>query len=158
MNAHNFQFRTITGGEMPLSGYRDNVILIVNTASQCGFTPQYRDLEGLWERYKGKGLTVIGVPCNDFGAQEPGSESEIAEFCEVNYSVSFPMTAKESVIGEDAHPFYKWVSDTAGEGALPKWNFHKYLIAPDGSLVQSYPSTVSPLDEALVKEVEALLK
>jgi len=158
MNAHNFQFRTLGGSEMPLSDYRDNAILIVNTASQCGFTPQYRDLEGLWERYKGKGLTVIGVPCNDFGAQEPGSESEIAEFCEVNYSVSFPMTAKESVIGEDAHPFYKWVSDTAGEGALPKWNFHKYLIAPDGALVQSYPSKVSPLDEALVKEVEALLK
>lgn len=158
MNAHNFQFRTITGGEMPLSDYRDTAILIVNTASQCGFTPQYRDLEGLWERYKGKGLTVIGVPCNDFGAQEPGSETEIAQFCEVNYSVSFPMTAKESVIGEDAHPFYKWVSDTAGEGALPKWNFHKYLIAPDGALVQSYPSKVSPLDEALVKEVEALLK
>ncbi|GAK44951.1 glutathione peroxidase [Tepidicaulis marinus] len=158
MSAHQFEFRTITGAALPLSDYADNVLLIVNTASQCGFTPQYRELEGLWSRYQGRGLTVIGVPCNDFGGQEPGNEREIASFCEVNYSITFPLTAKESVIGADAHPFYNWVREQAGEDALPKWNFHKYLIAPDGSLAQSYPSKVSPLSETLVKEIEALLK
>jgi glutathione peroxidase len=157
MNAHQFEFTTIRGEALPLSGYEGHPVLVVNTASRCGLTPQYRDLQGLWERYKARGLVVLGVPCNDFGAQEPGTEAEIVSFCETNYDVDFPMTTKQSVIGADAHPFYKWISEVAGEDALPKWNFHKYLIGPDGALVQVFGSKVPPLDEALVKEVEGLL-
>tara|TARA_R110000868_G_scaffold122877_3_gene325789 strand:- start:1338 stop:1814 length:477 start_codon:yes stop_codon:yes gene_type:complete len=157
MNAHQFEFATISGQALPLSQYKGKAVLVVNTASRCGLTPQYRDLQGLWERYKARGLVVLGVPCNDFGAQEPGTEAEIMSFCEVNYDVDFPLTAKQSVIGSDAHPFYKWVAEVAGEDALPKWNFHKYLIGPDGDLVQVFGSKVPPLDEALVSEIEELL-
>lgn len=157
MNAHQFEFRTIKGEALPLSGYEGQTVLIVNTASRCGLTPQYRELQGLWERYKARGFVVLGVPCNDFGAQEPGTEAEIVSFCEVNYDIDFPLTAKQSVIGADAHPFYKWVAEVAGEDALPKWNFHKYLIGPNGDLVQVFGSKVSPDDAALVKEIEALL-
>lgn len=157
MNAHSFEFSTITGQALPLSDYEGKAVLVVNTASRCGLTPQYRELQGLWERYKARGLVVLGVPCNDFGAQEPGTEAEVMSFCEVNYGVDFPLTSKQSVIGADAHPFYKWVGEVAGEDALPKWNFHKYLIGPDGELAQVFGSKVPPLDEALVKDIEALL-
>ncbi len=157
MSAHQFAFQHISGGELALSAFSGGTVLIVNTASQCGFTPQYRDLQGLWERYGDKGLTVIGVPSNDFGAQEPGTETEIASFCEVNYAVTFPMVTKQVVVGGDAHPFYKWVVAEAGEGAAPKWNFHKYLIGPDGQLAGTFPSKVGPLDAALLAEIDALL-
>lgn len=157
MNAHQFEFRTIKGEALPLSQYEGQTVLVVNTASRCGLTPQYRELQGLWERYKARGLVVLGVPCNDFGAQEPGTAEEIVSFCEVNYDIDFPLTAKQSVIGADAHPFYKWVAEVAGEDALPKWNFHKYLIGPNGDLVQVFGSKVPPDDAALVKEIEALL-
>ncbi|WP_421862009.1 glutathione peroxidase [Parvibaculum sp.] len=157
VTAFEFEFRTIQGEALPLSRFSGKPVLIVNTASQCGFTPQYRELQGLWERYRQRGLAVIGVPSNDFGAQEPGTEEEIATFCEVNYSVTFPMTAKQQVVGGEAHPFYLWVSEVAGEDARPRWNFHKYLIGPDGALVNIYPSKVSPLDKALVDEIERLL-
>lgn len=157
MSAHQFEFRTIAGQALPLSQYKGQAVLVVNTASRCGLTPQYRDLQGLWEKYKSRGLIVLGVPCNDFGAQEPGTEAEIVSFCEVNYDIDFPLTAKQSVIGAEAHPFYKWVAEVAGEDALPKWNFHKYLIGPDGSLVQVFGSRTGPLDEVVVKEIEALL-
>lgn len=157
MNAYQFEFRTITGQALPLSSYEGKAVLVVNTASRCGLTPQYRELQGLWERYKARGLVVLGVPCNDFGAQEPGTEDEIVSFCEVNYDVDFPLTSKQSVIGADAHPFYKWIGEVAGEDALPKWNFHKYLIGPKGDLVQVFGSRVPPDDAALVKEIEELL-
>ena len=157
MSAHLFEFQTITGEALPLSRFEGRTVLVVNTASRCGLTPQYRELQGLWERYKARGFVVLGVPSNDFGAQEPGTEAEILSFCEVNYDVDFPLTAKQSVIGEDAHPFYRWIAEVAGEEALPRWNFHKYLIGPDGALVNVYGSRVTPLDEALVKEIERLL-
>lgn len=157
MNAHVFEFRTIRGEALALSQFEGRAVLIVNTASRCGFTPQYRELQALWERYRMRGLVVIGVPSNDFGAQEPGSEAQILEFCETNYDVDFPLTSKQSVIGEAAHPFYKWVSEIAGEDARPRWNFHKYLIDPSGDLVNIYASRVSPLDPALVGEIESLL-
>ncbi|MGB5950756.1 MAG: glutathione peroxidase [Parvibaculum sp.] len=157
MNAHVFEFRGIRGEALALSQFEGRAVLIVNTASRCGFTPQYRELQALWERYRTRGLVVIGVPSNDFGAQEPGSEAEILEFCETNYDVDFPLTSKQSVIGETAHPFYKWVSEIAGEDARPRWNFHKYLIGPSGELVNIYASRVSPLDPALVREIESLL-
>ncbi|MEQ9520645.1 MAG: glutathione peroxidase [Parvibaculum sp.] len=156
MSAHQFAFSHIAGGELSLDDYAGRGVLIVNTASRCGFTPQYRELQGLWERYREQGFGVIGVPSNDFGAQEPGSEADIASFCEVNYSVSFPMTVKQTVVGDDAHPFYKWV--VAEAAGAPKWNFHKYLIGPDGGLVGAYSSKVSPLDASLTAEIERLLK
>lgn len=157
MSAHLFEFQTITGEALPLSRFEGRAILVVNTASRCGLTPQYRELQGLWERYKARGFVVLGVPSNDFGAQEPGTEAEILSFCETNYDVDFPLTAKQSVIGEDAHPFYKWIAEIAGEDALPRWNFHKYLIGPDGALVNVYGSRVPPMDAELMKEIEALL-
>ncbi|HEY4345093.1 MAG TPA: glutathione peroxidase [Parvibaculum sp.] len=157
MSAHLFEFQTITGEALPMSRFEGRVVLVVNTASRCGLTPQYRELQGLWERYKARGFVVLGVPSNDFGAQEPGSEAEILSFCEVNYDIDFPLTAKQAVIGADAHPFYKWIVEIAGEDAAPRWNFHKYLIGPDGALVNVYGSRVTPLDETLVKEIEGLL-
>ena len=157
MSAFEFEFRTITGEALPLSRFEGKPVLIVNTASRCGFTPQYRELQGLWERYRSRGLAVIGVPSNDFGAQEPGTEEEIAGFCEVNYSVTFPLSAKQQVVGTEAHRFYRWISEIAGEDARPRWNFHKYLIGPSGELVNIYPSKVSPLDRALIDEIERLL-
>lgn len=157
MSAHLFEFRTIRGEALPLSQFEGRVVLVVNTASRCGLTPQYRELQGLWERYRTRGLVVLGVPSNDFGAQEPGSEAEILSFCEVNYDIDFPLTEKQVVLGETAHPFYRWVVEVAGEAAAPRWNFHKYLIGPEGELVNVYGSRVSPLDAALIKEIEGLL-
>lgn len=157
MSAFEFEFRTITGEALPLSRFEGKPVLVVNTASQCGLTPQYRELQGLWEKYRARGLTVIGVPSNDFGAQEPGTGREIAEFCEVNYAVTFPLTEKQQVIGGEAHPFYRWASEVAGEDAAPRWNFHKYLIGPRGELAQVYPSKMSPLDTAIIGEIERLL-
>jgi glutathione peroxidase len=113
----------------------------VNTASKCGLTPQYAGLEAL---HRAKGLVVLGVPSNDFGGQEPGSEAEVAQFCETNYHVSFPMTAKQKVVGGDAHPFYRWAVETLGADAAPRWNFHKYLIGPKGELVGYFGSKTAP--------------
>jgi glutathione peroxidase len=157
MSAHSFEFQTIRGEALALSTYQGKVVLVVNTASRCGFTPQYRELQGLWERFRGRGLVVLGVPSNDFGQQEPGTEQEIQRFCEVNYAVDFPMTTKQSVLGQAAHPFFQWIIEIGGEAAAPRWNFHKYLIGPDGALVNVYASKVSPLDKALVQEIESLL-
>jgi len=157
MSAHQFAFQRISGGELALSQFAGGGVLIVNTASACGFTPQYRDLQGLWEKYCDRGFAVIGVPSNEFGMQEPGTEAEIASFCEVNYSITFPMTTKQIVTGDDAHPFYQWVVSQVGKEAAPKWNFHKYLIGPTGELAGVYPSKVNPLDDVLVAEIEKLL-
>ncbi|HYC04652.1 MAG TPA: glutathione peroxidase [Azospirillaceae bacterium] len=152
--AHDFRFTAIEGGELPLSGYKGKAVLVVNTASLCGYTPQYKGLQALWERYQDKGLVVLGVPANDFGGQEPGSEKEIKEFCEVNFAVDFPMTTKEPVTGPQAHPFYKWA---AAEKGAPKWNFHKYLLDAQGNLVAAFPSKVAPDSPELTKAVEAAL-
>ena len=156
-SAHDFSFTSIEGKPMPLSAYKGKTLLVVNTASQCGLTPQYKGLEALWQRYKDKGLVVIGVPSNDFGAQEPGSESEIKSFCETRFGVDFPLTNKQSVIGSGAHPFYKWVAEKLGEDAAPKWNFHKYLIAPDGSLAGTFGSRTPPDAADLTKAIDESL-
>jgi glutathione peroxidase len=157
-NAYRFEFTAIDGGALPLSAWAGHPVLIVNTASFCGYTPQYRDLEALWRQYRDRGLIVLGVPSNDFGAQEPGSAAEIKSFCETNYDVDFPLTEKYRVIGGNAHPFYRWVAATLGEGAAPRWNFHKYLIGPDGGLAGAWPSSVHPGDKAITQEIEKLLK
>ena len=144
--AYDFAFTSIDGQPLPLSNFRDKAVLVVNTASQCGLTPQYSGLEALWEDYRDKGLVVLGVPSNDFGAQEPGSEDQIRTFCETRFSVDFPMTSKNVVVGEAAHPFYKWAKAELGEAAEPKWNFHKILIGKDGALVAGFGSRTEPRD------------
>jgi glutathione peroxidase len=156
-SAHDFSFTAIEGGELPLAQYRGKVVLLVNTASQCGFTPQYAGLQEVWERYRERGLVVLGVPSNDFGGQEPGSEAEIKQFCEVNFNVDFPLTAKESVVGDAAHPFYRWAAETLGFVAKPRWNFHKYLIGPEGELVDWFATTTAPTAPKVTEAIEAQL-
>jgi glutathione peroxidase len=157
MSAHDFEFTSIDGQPIKLAQFAGKPVLVVNTASECGLTPQYRGLQSLWERYRDRGLVVLGVPCNDFGGQEPGTEAEIKTFCSTQYQVGFPMTAKNAVIGKNAHPLYRWAIEQAGEAATPKWNFHKYLIGADGALVGNFGSRVAPDDKTLVAEIEAQL-
>ncbi|HET6223080.1 MAG TPA: glutathione peroxidase [Dongiaceae bacterium] len=157
MTAHDFSFPAIDGDTLRLADFKGKPVLIVNTASECGYTPQYADLEQLWRKYRDRGLVVLGVPSNDFGRQEPGDEAEIMSFCTTSYGVDFPMTAKQAVIGGAAHPFYRWVVAEFGEAAAPKWNFHKYLVAPDGSLAALWPSSVKPLDPEITAAIEEQL-
>ncbi|MBM3618067.1 MAG: glutathione peroxidase [Alphaproteobacteria bacterium] len=154
--AYDFSFTSITGEPLPLSQFKGKPILVVNTASECGFTSQYKELEELWEKYKERGLVVIAVPSNDFGGQEPGSAETIKEFCEVKFGVSFYLTEKYHVKGDEAHPFYKHAREKLGALAAPKWNFHKYLIAPDGQVTDWYASTTSPMDKRVQEKIESL--
>ena len=159
-NAYAFSFTSIVGDPLPLSDFRGKAVLVVNTASRCGFTKQYAGLQKLYETYKDRGLVVLGVPANNFGGQEPGSREEIKKFCEGVFRVTFPMTDKVSVTGDDAHPFYRWAGAQKKGGLIfssPKWNFHKFLIAPDGTLAGSYGSNVTPDSSELIKGIEALL-
>jgi glutathione peroxidase len=156
-NAFDHEFEAIEGGKLPLSKWRGKVLLVVNTASFCGFTRQYEGLQKLWERYEGKGLVVVGVPSNDFGWQEPKSESEILSFCQGAFNVTFPLTNKQSVRGSGAHPFYRWAREALGPNATPGWNFHKYLVGRDGKLIAGYGSTVEPLSTQLISAIEAAL-
>jgi glutathione peroxidase len=157
-NAYNYSFHTLQGHEpLPLSVFQGKVLIVVNTASKCGFTSQFAQLEKLYERYKDRGLVVLGVPSNDFGNQEPGAENEIANFCKVNYDVSFPMTAKEIVSGQNAHPFYLWARKKLGFGTAPKWNFHKYVINRKGELVNYFYSITSPESGRVTKAIENAL-
>ena len=156
-SAYDYSFDSLEGEPMPLSHYKGKVLLIVNTASKCGFTPQYEGLETLYNTYKDRGLVVIGVPSNDFGAQEPGTADEIHAFCKLHYGVSFPMTAKQVVTGDDAHPFYLWIRKQLGFGSAPKWNFHKYLIDTQGHPVDFYLSTTEPNSDKLKRAIEEQL-
>jgi len=156
-NAAQFTFEAIDGGEMPLSQFAGKVLLVVNTASFCGYTRQYDGLQKLFERYASKGLVVIGVPSNDFGEQEPKAEKEIASFCQGAFGVTFPLTAKQVVKGQGAHPFYAWAKVALGEAAAPRWNFHKYLIGADGRLAAAFATQTEPLDPKLVRAVEGEL-
>ncbi|MEO1310241.1 MAG: glutathione peroxidase [Pseudomonadota bacterium] len=156
--AHRFAFDGLMGGALPLAALKGRAVLVVNTASECGFTPQYEGLQALYDERAGDGLVVIGVPSNDFGGQEPGSAKEIAKFCAVNYGVTFPMAAKSDVTGGDAHPFYQWAVETLGAGATPKWNFHKILIGTDGEAVAAFPSSVRPNDPKLKAAIDGALK
>lgn len=155
-NAYAFAFAGLDGGEIRLVELAGKPILIVNTASLCGYTPQYAGLETLWKRFHGRGLEIIGVPANDFGGQEPGGAAEIAETAHHQYGVTFPIAAKQVVKGVSAHPFYRWA---AAERPLdaPKWNFHKYLIGRDGRLKAAFPSAVEPTDPRLIVAIETEL-
>ena len=165
--AHDFEFTAIDGTPLPMKGFdgkplplssfKDKAVLVVNTASQCGLTPQYAGLEDLWAGSKDKGLVVLGVPSNDFGGQEPGTEDQIKTFCETRFSVDFPMTSKNVVKGDSAHPFYKWAKDELGESAEPKWNFHKILVGKDGRLIRGFGSRTEPSDPALRQAIDAAL-
>jgi glutathione peroxidase len=155
--AFDHEFEAIEGGKLPLSQWRGKVLLVVNTASFCGFTPQYDGLQKLWDRYESKGLIVLGVPSNDFGAQEPKAESEILGFCQGAFNVTFPLTTKQPVAGDGAHPFYRWARDALGPKAAPRWNFHKYLVGRDGKLIAGYESGIEPLSATLISAIEAAL-
>lgn len=144
-SAHTISFQAIDGGALPLAQFAGKAVLVTNVASACGFTPQYGPLQTLWTEKGPEGLVVLGVPCNDFGAQEPRSADQIKSFCETSYGVSFPMTAKVEIVAPATrHPFYAWLAAEAGEDALPRWNFHKVLIGKDGALLGAFPSRVRP--------------
>jgi glutathione peroxidase len=157
MSAYDFSFDTLQGKPYPLKELAGRPLVVVNTASKCGFTPQYKGLEALWRDHKASGLVVIGVPSNDFGAQEPGDAAEIASFCELNYGVDFPMMAKVHVKGAEAHPFFKWAAKQGGFLAAPKWNFFKYLVAKDGELAEWFSSVTGPDSGKFKAAVEKIL-
>jgi glutathione peroxidase len=145
ITAYAFSFPGLAGGDISLAEFAGHPLLIVNTASLCGFTPQYAGLQELWTEFHGRGLTIIGVPSNDFGGQEPGGATEIAETAQHQYRVTFPIAAKAVVKGPDAHPFYKWAAEARPKD-VPCWNFHKYLIGRDGYIADVFPESVEPRD------------
>jgi glutathione peroxidase len=145
MTAYGFSFPALAGGDLRLADYAGRPLLIVNTASLCGYTPQYTGLQQLWSEFGDRGLMMIGVPSNDFGGQEPGSAEEIADTAQHQYGVTFPMAAKVTVKGPAAHPFYRWAAELRPKD-IPRWNFHKYLIGRDGAIAEVFGSTIEPAD------------
>ncbi|WP_322569546.1 glutathione peroxidase [Rhodohalobacter sp.] len=156
---YDFELNSLSGEEISLSEFEGNVLLIVNTASECGYTPQYKELQELYETYNDKGFYVLGFPANNFGGQEPGSDEEIAQFCELNYGVTFPMFSKISVKGDDQHPLYNYLTqvdnpDFTGEIG---WNFEKFLVDRNGNIVRRFKSNVTPMGDKLTQSLEELL-
>ena len=156
VTAHDFTFENIEGGSLPLAQFAGKPVLLVNTASMCGFTPQYEALQDVWEQYRDRGLVVLGVPSDDFGRQEYKTSGEIKSFCEINYGIDFPMTEKVKVKGPDAHPYYQWVKSQGGL-KMPRWNFHKHVIDADGNLVEWFASTTAPDSRKVTDTIEKLL-
>jgi glutathione peroxidase len=154
MTIYDVDIDALTGGPAALDRYRGSVVLVVNVASRCGLTPQYTGLQKLYETYQDRGLVVLGVPCNQFGAQEPGTATDIQEFCQVNYGVTFPLTEKVEVNGPGRHPLYRWL---IGEGGDIQWNFEKFLVTPGGAVAGRYEPGVTPEDERLAAAIERLL-
>ena len=158
VSVYDFKVKTIDGQEASLAEYKGKALLIVNTASQCGFTPQYAGLEALYEKYKDKGLVVLAFPSNDFGGQEPGSNAEIKKFCELKYKTTFPLFGKVDVKGESAAPLYKYLTGLPGKQGGPiTWNFNKFLVAPDGTVVEHFDSKTDPVGTTLTQKVEQVL-
>ena len=155
--AYDFEFNSIDGNKIKLSDFKNKVLVVVNVASRCGYTPQYEGLQMLWSNYKNKNLVVIGVPTNNF-KQEPGNNKEIKDFCETNFGINFPMTEKTNVIGKDAHPFYKWAKKNHGIGAIPKWNFHKIVIGKNGKVVDTFASFTKPTSGKFLNLIEKEIK
>jgi glutathione peroxidase len=156
MSVHDFTLRTIDGVDQSLADYRDKVLLVVNTASACGFTPQYAGLERLHGEYHARGFRVLGFPSNDFGRQEPGTEQQIKEFCSTRYNVTFPMFSKITVKGPGKHPLYAFLTQASPAGEV-KWNFAKFLVGRDGNVIARYDSGVTPQDPELVAQIEKAL-
>ncbi|MEC7099863.1 MAG: glutathione peroxidase [Pseudomonadota bacterium] len=154
--AYDYEFNSIDGDLIKLSQYKGKVIVVVNVASRCGYTPQYEDLQTLWSEYKNKNLVVLGIPTNNF-RQEPGNNQEIKDFCETNFGITFPMTEKTNVIGNNSHPFFKWARKDYGIGAIPKWNFHKIIIGKDGKVADTFSSITKPSSKKFIKVIENLI-
>tara|TARA_B100001121_G_scaffold117862_1_gene103635 strand:- start:137 stop:676 length:540 start_codon:yes stop_codon:yes gene_type:complete len=153
---HDFSIESISGGDIKLADYKNKVVLLVNTASQCGFTPQYAGLQKIYDRYKDDGLVVLGVPSDDF-KQELSSDDDVKKFCEIRYGVNFPLTSIQKIKGESAHPLYKWISGNTSVIGQPRWNFHKYLISKEGQILNWFSSMTSPTSEGLLNQVEQAL-
>ena len=153
---HDFSIESISGGDIKLADYKNKVVLLVNTASQCGFTPQYAGLQKIYDRYKDDGLVVLGVPSDDFN-QELSSDDDVKKFCEIRYGVNFPLTSIQKIKGESAHPLYKWISGNTSVIGQPRWNFHKYLISKEGQILNWFSSMTSPTSEGLLNQVEQAL-
>ena len=154
---YDFNFKSINGETIKMEEYKNNVIIVVNVASRCGYTPQYEDLQFVWKKYRENNLIVLGVPTNNF-KQEPGTNEEIKNFCETNFGINFPMTEKIDVIGTNAHPFYKWAKKNHGLGAIPKWNFHKIVIGKDGKIVDTFASFTKPTSKKFINLIEKEIK
>ena len=154
---YDFEFNSIDGNKIKLSGFKNKVLVVVNVASRCGYTPQYEGLQMLWSNYKNKNLVVIGIPTNNF-KQEPGNNKEIKDFCETNFGINFPMTEKINVIGKDAHPFYKWARKNHGIAAIPKWNFHKIVIGKNGKVIDTFASFTKPTSDKFLNLIEKEIK
>ena len=153
---YDISIESITGETINFNDYKNKAVLIVNTASYCGFTKQYDDLQKLWDLYKAKGLIILGVPSNTFN-QEKNNNSDIKEFCEVNFNISFPLTTITEVRGENAHELFKWAKDNHGKSAVPKWNFHKILINKEGKIEDTFASFTNPMSKKIIKELEKIL-
>ena len=156
--AYDFVFNDIDGAELKLSEYQNKIIIVVNVASQCGFTNQYEDMQKIWKKYQKKGIVMLGVPSNDFGSQEPGNNEDIKNFCEAKFGITFPMTEKVSVKGSNAHPFYLWAKKNHGKSAIPKWNFHKIIINKNGKIVETFSSMTNPSSKKFINTLEKLIK
>ena len=152
-----FDIKDINEENFALKNLKDKTVLLVNVASNCGFTKQYSELQELYDKYNEKGLVVLGVPSNQFGGQEPGSNNEIKDFCETNFNITFPMTTKIDVKGENAHPIYLWAKENYGNAAVPKWNFHKILINKQGKIEDTYSSFTKPMSKKLTSKIEEIL-
>ena len=155
--AYNYEFNGINGDLIKLSQFKGKVIVVVNVASRCGYTPQYEALQSLWTKYENKNLIILGVPTNNF-RQEPGTNKEIKDFCETNFGIDFPITEKTNVIGNEAHPFYKWARKDYGIGAIPKWNFHKIIIGKEGNVVETFASFTKPTSSKFIKTIDKQIK
>ena len=155
--AYDYTFNSIDGEKIKLEDFKEKIIVVVNVASRCGYTPQYEDLQNLWINYKDKDLVVIGVPTNNF-KQEPGSNKEIKNFCETNFGINFPMTEKIDVIGKNAHPFYKWAKNNHGISAIPKWNFHKIIVGKNGKIIDTFASFTKPSSGKFINTIEKEIK
>ena len=151
------KIESINGEKLDLSQFKGKTILLVNVASKCGFTKQYNDLQTLYEKYRNQGLVVFGIPSNQFGGQEPGSNKEIKDFCETNFNITFPMTGKVDVKGKNAHEIYIWAKENYGSSTVPKWNFHKILINKNGKVQDTFNSFVVPLSKKIINEIELIL-
>ena len=156
--AYDFNFKDLDGSALNLSEYKGKVLVVVNVASQCGFTKQYEDMQKIWEEYQDKGIVIIGVPSNDFGNQEPGNSKEIKNFCEAKFGITFPMTEKVTVKGSEAHPFYIWAKENHGKAAVPKWNFHKIIIGKNGKIEDTFASITNPSSKKFIKALEKALQ
>ena len=153
---HDFKIESITGEIINFKDYKDKVILVVNTASYCGFTKQYDELQKLWDLYKSKGLVVLGVPSNSFN-QEKKNDDDVKEFCDVNFNINFPLTTITEVKGENAHELFRWAKENYGKSAIPKWNFHKLLINKDGKIEDTFASFTSPMSKKIINKLEQIL-